>query len=102
MLAGNQRPDYTSEMNKFLKRQEMLCVKEHESYTWYIVRVTDILCQQPVSDLPGKDRRTLALVHGNTADDIGRRHPRFTAADRSRSDGAALVIATKYLTDAAV
>jgi len=72
------------------------------AYAGYVVGVADVLGQKSVPDLPGEDRRTLALVLGDAVDDVRGRHARFTAANRPRSDGPAFVVPTQNLAHAAI
>lgn len=62
------------------------------TYTRNVVVRADALLQQPVADLPGEDRGTLALVRRDLGDDFGGGDARLGAADGAWSDGARLVV----------
>lgn len=57
-----------------------------------VVVVADALGQQPVADLPGEDRRTLALELGDLVHHGLGRHPGLGAADGARLDRPRLVV----------
>ena len=64
--------------------------------------ITHAVREQLVADLPREDARVFVLVHLDGFDDLGRRHARLTAADRSWKDGARLVVTGQDLAHAPV
>ena len=72
------------------------------TYAGDVILVTDGLRQQPVSDLPREDRRTLSLVLGDLMNNLWCGDSRLAATDGTGTDGPGLVVATEYLTDATV
>ena len=72
------------------------------TYARYVVGVAYVLGQQSVADLPREDGRALALVLADATDHVGGRYTRLTAADRPRTNGPALIVATEDLAHAPV
>lgn len=62
------------------------------TYTGHIFLGADVLVDQPVPDLPGKDGRAFPLVLGNLLHHIGRGNPGLGAADGPGLDGTSLVV----------
>lgn len=62
--------------------------------TGHSVIVTDPLCQEPVSDLPGKHGGVLPLVVSNLLHHLGGSHLGLGAPYHSRPDAAGLVVPT--------
>ena len=58
--------------------------------------------QQPVANLPGEDRRALALVLRHLGDHVVRGHPGLAAADGAGTNRPGFVVASENLADAAV
>lgn len=80
----------------------MHTTSNQSTYAGYVVVGADPLRQQPVTDLPRKDRRTLPLVLCNFRDHLWSGDPGLAAAYRSRSYGASFIISTQDFTHAAV
>lgn len=57
-----------------------------------VVLVADAFLQEPVSDLPGEDRRALPLIIGDAVHNIRRGNSGLTATDSFRPDRAGLVV----------
>ena len=82
------------ESHKTLERvRPWLFRKKFLSYAWHALRLTDVIADEPVPDLPGEDGRRLELVLAHAVHHRERRHARLGAADRLRPDGAGLVVA---------
>lgn len=70
-------------------------MKEEENagtHTRDVVVGAHALLQQAISNLPREDRRTLALVDRDLADDLRGGYARFTAADRPGPYGSGLIV----------
>lgn len=77
-------------------------LKAEGSYTGDVVIGADALRQQPVSDLPGKDGRTLSLVLGNLSNHLWGGHPGFTPSNGPGTDGSGLIVSAQDLTHTAI
>ena len=67
------------------------------SYTGHGLGLTDILADELVPDLPGKDAGRLHLVAADAVHHGQGRHPGLGAADRLGADGARLVVTSDVL-----
>lgn len=66
--------------------------EQENTYTRYVVVSTDTLCQQPVSDLPGKYRRTLSFVLRDPAHHFWCGYSGLAPSDSPWTDWPCLVI----------
>lgn len=72
------------------------------TYAGYVVVGADPLRQEPVTNLPRKDRRTLPLVLRDFGDHLRSGDPGLAASYRPRSYGASFIISAQDLAHAAV
>ena len=82
--------------------QWLVAIETLDTDAGNVVLVTESLGEKTITYLPGEYRRTLSLVLSDACHDLRRRYTRFTAANRSWTNRASLVIAAKYLTHTAV
>lgn len=67
------------------------------TYARNVVVRAHALLQQAISDLPRKDRWTLAFVERDLVDDLRRRHTRFATADGPGPYRSGLIVPTTII-----